>query len=40
VGLEIFADSLREQGVPVIDVDWQPPAAGDPELLELLERLT
>ena len=40
VGLEIFADSLREQGVPVIAVDWQPPAAGDPELLELLERLT
>ena len=40
VGLEIFADSLRAQGVPVADVDWEPPAAGDSELLELLERLT
>ena len=40
VGLSIFAESLREQGVPVIDVEWQPPAGGDPELLELLERLT
>lgn len=40
VGLGIFAESLREQGVPVIDVEWQPPAGGDPELLDLLERLT
>jgi len=40
VGLGIFADSLRTQGVPVIDVDWRPPAGGDPELLDLLERLT
>jgi len=40
VGLGLFAESLREQGVPVIDVDWQPPAGGDPELLELLGRLT
>jgi FdrA protein len=40
VGLGIFAESLRTQGVPVIDVDWQPPAGGDPELLDLLERLT
>jgi FdrA protein len=40
VGLETFADSLREQGVPVIGVDWQPPVTGDPELLEMLERLT
>ena len=40
VGLSLFADSLRGQEVPVIDVDWQPPASGDPELLALLERLT
>jgi FdrA protein len=39
VGLEIFADSLREQGVAVIDVDWRPPAGGDAELAALLERL-
>ncbi|HEV2440703.1 MAG TPA: acyl-CoA synthetase FdrA [bacterium] len=40
IGLGVFAESLREQGVPVIDVEWQPPAGGDAELLELLERLT
>lgn len=39
VGLAVFADSLRAQGVPVIDLDWRPPAGGDRELLELLERL-
>ncbi|HKX17766.1 MAG TPA: hypothetical protein VJT33_07150, partial [bacterium] len=39
-GLSLFADSLREQEVPVIDVDWHPPASGDSELLDLLERLT
>lgn len=40
VGLATFADSLRDQGVPVIDVDWRPPAGGDPELLDLLDRVT
>lgn len=40
VGLSLFADSLRDQEVPVIDVDWQPPASGDSELVDLLERLT
>jgi FdrA protein len=39
VGLESFAQSLRAQGVPVVSVDWKPPAAGDSELLELLSRL-
>ncbi len=27
VGLASFADSMREQGVPVVDVDWRPPNA-------------
>jgi len=40
VGLDLFAESLRAQGVPVIDVDWRPPAGGDADLLSLLERLT
>lgn len=25
LGLEIFGRSLRDQGVPVVEVDWQPP---------------
>jgi Protein of unknown function (DUF1116) len=28
VGLESMAQAVKAQGVPVIDVDWQPPAAG------------
>ncbi len=39
VGLARFADSLRTQGVPVIDLDWRPPAERDRAMLELLEKL-
>lgn len=39
VGLELFADSLRAQGVEVIAVDWQPPAGGKQRLIEMLDRL-
>lgn len=39
VGLAIFAESLRAQEVPVIDVEWRPPAGGDREMMDLLERL-
>lgn len=33
VGLASFAESLREQAVPVVDVDWQPPPPGVPRLV-------
>jgi Protein of unknown function (DUF1116) len=39
VGLSIFAAALREQGAPVVEVDWRPPGGGDPGLIELLTRL-
>ena len=39
VGLEKFADELEAQGVSVIQVDWSPPAGGDPELAGLLSKL-
>ena len=39
IGLEGFAHELQEQGVPVIHVDWSPPAGGDPKLAELLLKL-
>ena len=39
VGLPLFADAVREQGVAVQQVGWRIPAAGDPELVEALERL-
>jgi hypothetical protein len=39
VGLEAFAQALRDQGTEVLDVDWHPPAGGDPDALALLEAL-
>ena len=36
LGLESFAEALLPFGVPVVHVDWRPPAGGDPELLRLL----
>ena len=39
LGLEVFAESLETLGVPVVQVDWRPPAAGDQRLIELLNRL-
>lgn len=39
VGLEEFADQLAAQGVSVLQVDWSPPAGGDPELADLLSKL-
>ncbi len=32
VGLGSMAQSVPAQGVPVIDLDWQPPAEGVPRL--------
>lgn len=39
VGLSGFAASLEDQGVEVIQVDWVPPAGGDEEMIDLLEKL-
>ena len=40
VGLELFAKDLTLQGFDVTQVDWTPPAGGDPELANLLSKLT
>ena len=39
IGLEGFARELEGQGVEVIQVDWPPPAGGDPKLADLLSKL-
>ena len=36
VGLDVFAEALRAQGVPVTEVAWRPPAGGDADLARLL----
>jgi hypothetical protein len=39
VGLPMFADSVRDQGTPVEQVDWRIPAEGDPASVRALTAL-
>ena len=39
IGLSLFAESLEADGVPVVHVEWRPPAGGDPRLAALLAAL-
>lgn len=39
VGLEIFYDSLKDQGAKSVQVDWRPPAGGNEKLMDLLAKL-
>jgi hypothetical protein len=39
LGLKKFAESLEEQKVEVLQVDWIPPAGGDKEMIDLLGQL-
>ncbi|HAL62590.1 MAG TPA: fdrA domain protein [Chloroflexi bacterium] len=39
LGVREFAESLQGQGVEVVHVDWAPPAGGDTEMAELLDKL-
>ena len=39
LGLKKFAESLEEQKVEVVQVDWMPSAGGDKEMIDLLNQL-
>lgn len=39
LGLKKFAESLEEQEIEVVQVDWVPPAGGDKAMVELLDQL-
>ena len=39
IGLINFAESLLEQNAEVIHIDWEPPAGGDEEMINLLDEL-
>ena len=39
LGLKKFAENLEIQDVEMIQVDWVPPAGGDQELIDLLDKL-
>ncbi len=38
IGLDLFAETLEALGIPVVGVDWRPPAGGDTRLAALLAR--
>ena len=39
VGVGQFGESLRKQGFDAIEVVWSPPAGGDREMADLLDKL-
>ncbi|MEX2160883.1 MAG: acyl-CoA synthetase FdrA [Anaerolineales bacterium] len=39
VGVESFYDSLKAQGAQAVQVDWRPPAAGNEDLMSILEKM-
>lgn len=39
VGLDKFASELADHDVPVVHLDWKPPAGGDAELAALLSKM-
>ncbi len=39
IGVGEFAASLRKQGFVAVDVWWSPPAGGDREMADLLDKI-
>ena len=39
VGVRDFGEALEQQGVQVVYVDWAPPAGGDQDMIDLLDKL-
>ncbi|RKX83799.1 MAG: fdrA domain protein [Spirochaetes bacterium] len=39
MGLESFADNLKDQKVKVLQMNWKPPAGGNKKIASLLAKL-
>ena len=39
IGLESFKESLKNENIRVIQVDWRPPAVTDDRALDVLNKL-
>lgn len=39
IGIESFFDSMKDQSIPVVHVEWKPPAGGNEKLMDILEKL-
>jgi hypothetical protein len=40
IGTETFKHDFAAQGVQTVQLDWKPPAGGNPALISALDRLT
>jgi FdrA protein len=40
MGLEIFAENLKKEGIDTLQMNWRPPAGGNERLSSLLKRLS
>ncbi len=39
MGLESFAENLKDQGLKVLQMNWKPPAGGNKKIASLLAKL-
>ena len=39
MGIDSFSEDLKKAEVPVIQMDWRPPAGGNKKLIALLDSL-
>lgn len=39
IGVDLFYNAIRDQGVAGVQVDWKPPAGGDPKMAAILHKL-
>ena len=39
IGIDSFFETMKHQNVPVIHVEWKPPAGGDDTLMNILDKL-
>lgn len=39
IGIGKFFENIEAQSVEAVQVDWEPPAGGDTEMMEILDHL-
>jgi hypothetical protein len=39
MGLESFANDLRDQNIETVQMNWKPPAGGNKKMMSLLSKL-
>ncbi len=39
IGVQTFYETIKQQGVEAVHVDWRPPAGGNARMAKLLKKL-